>query len=41
MGKHSWLLIAIGWLVGSFFGLGTVLGMFGGRKAATTAAATA
>jgi hypothetical protein len=37
--KHSWLLLLIGWLVGSFFGLGAIMGMFGKAKSPAPAAA--
>lgn len=32
---HHWLWFIIGWVVGSFFGLSTILGMFGGSKSSS------
>jgi hypothetical protein len=30
--KNKWIWLLIGWVVGSYFGLSHVLGMFGSKK---------
>lgn len=30
--KNKWVLLLVGWLIGSYFGLSHVLAMFGGGK---------
>lgn len=30
--KKTWMWLLLGWVIGSYFGLSHVLGMFGGKK---------
>lgn len=39
MSKKEWTIIAVAYLVGSFFGVGALLGMFSGFGSKATAAA--